>query len=136
MLPPGERRRAEAMNVLLPGDRRRAEAEGMLLLRNIIWGVRYRGNAATGGTSQGGSHERIIIGGGSYKVLLPGENVNRKLIGFVRNKYYYTKFIIFSKRKRGNIIIKDTLYEAYNTDRILLPKKNYKRKPQNAVIGE
>jgi len=46
VLPPGERRRAEAI-VLPPG----AEAEGVLLL-----GRMPQGSTATGGTSQGGSH--------------------------------------------------------------------------------
>jgi len=63
MLPPEERRRTEAINVLLPGDRRRAKTKGILPLGDVVRGVRYRGSAATGGTSQGGSHKRVITGG-------------------------------------------------------------------------
>jgi len=33
MLPPGEYRRAKAINVLLPGNRRRTKAKGILLLK-------------------------------------------------------------------------------------------------------
>jgi len=58
VLSPGNRRRAEAIDVLLPG----AEAEGVLPLRDVVRGVRHRGSAATGGTSQGGSH-RATTGG-------------------------------------------------------------------------
>jgi len=57
VLPPGDRRRAEAINVLPPG----AEAEGMLLL-----GRMPQRSTATGGTSQGGSH-CATIGGGSRR---------------------------------------------------------------------
>jgi len=60
-------------------------------------------------------------------MLLPGKNFNRKLINFVRNKYHYIKFIIFPKKK-DNIIIKNTLYGAYNINKILLPGKYYKQK--------
>jgi len=58
VLSPGDRRRAEAINVLLPG----AEAEGVLPLGDVVRGVRHRGSAATGGISQGRSH-RVTTGG-------------------------------------------------------------------------
>jgi len=59
-------------------------------------------------------------------MLLPKKKI-RKLISFVWGEYYYTKFIIFTKKK-GIIIIKNTLYGAYNKSEILLPGKYYKRK--------
>jgi len=59
------------------------------------------------------------------------------IIGFVRGEYYYTKFIIFRKKKKGgsyikNIIIKtkvinETPYGAKITEKVLLLNKYYYR---------
>jgi len=61
VLPPGERRRAEAIDVLPPGERRRAEAidvlppgaeaKGVLPLKERRTGRMPQGSATTGGTS-------------------------------------------------------------------------------------
>jgi len=105
MLLPGERRRTKVINVLLPGDRRRTKVKGILLLERILLK-----NTVTGGTLQ-------------------GESFKRKLISFVRSENYYTKSIIFLKRKRGSAAIGNTSYETYDINKVLLPGKYYRRKP-------
>jgi len=107
VLSPGDRRRAEAINVLLPG----AKAEGVLLLRRMP-----QGSTVTGGTLQ-------------------GESLKRKLVGFIRGEGYYTKSIIFLKRERGSAATGGTSYGAYDIGRVLPPGEHHRRKPQGAAIG-
>jgi len=47
-------------------------------------------------------------------------------MGFVRNEYYYIKFIIFFKI--FFLLSLNTSYKTYNINKILLSKKYYKRK--------
>jgi len=90
MLPPGERCRAKVINVPLPGNFGGGSKRNIIIKAKITAKYCYR--------------ENII--NESHKMLLPGNFFNRKLIGFVRGEYHYTKFIIFSKREKNNTTAK------------------------------
>jgi len=123
MLPPGERRKTKAINVLLPG----AKTKGILLLGNIVRGIRHKKNTTIRTKTTAKYCYRGNITGENHRVLPPKKNFNRKLVGFVRGEYHYTKSIIFPKKKEV-ILPLNTSYEAYDINKILPSGEYYRRK--------
>jgi len=86
----------------------------VLPLGDVVRGVRYKGNAATGGSSQGGSYY-IITGGGSR-----GSTAIR---AHATGKYCY------------RVNAAGCCYWGEGHSKVLPPGKHYKRKPQGAATG-
>jgi len=85
----------ESYKRIITGERR-----GRKQRECCYWGEDYKGSAATKTKVTAKYCHRGNIINESHRVLPSRENLNRKLISFVRNKCHYTKFITFSKKKR------------------------------------
>jgi len=86
----------------------------VLLLGDVVRGVRYRGSAVTGGSSQGGNHY-IITGGGSRGSTAIG--------AYIIKKYCH----------RVNAV--GCCYWGKGYSKVLSPREHYKRKPQGITTG-
>jgi len=104
MLLPGKYRRTKIINVLLPGNAGGGNKKNITIKkrrtgRTLQREYYYRGNFAGRKPS---CYYRGNVINKSYKILLPGN--------------------------RGSTTIKNTLYKTYDINKILPPRKYYKRK--------